>query len=229
MATYKSAYTGSQVDSAVGTVLDKDCQVKYGNLIGNIANQQDLQGAIDAAKVVCLTLTTEGGAPVLTYEDEVQTFNDIVQLIFEDLRFVYIKTTDSLLFPAIYDLEGDPAYIYFVGTLQTGTPGTKYLKIEGDDSLISEVVYLESTANKVTEITEDSTDAEYPTAKAVYNRISSDLIGVEYTQNKVTEITEDSTDTEYPSAKATYTLLNTALGDISEALAEIIGEEEPPV
>ena len=65
---------------------------------------------------------------------------------------------------------------------------------------------VESEKNKTTEITEESTDEQYPTAKATYALFSGIKIpeNHEIISNKVTEITEESTDEQYPSAKAVY-------------------------
>ena len=59
MSSYKSIYTGQQVDNAVGKVLNDDSKTKYGNLIGNIEDQQDLIGMLDAMRTTCLDLVVE--------------------------------------------------------------------------------------------------------------------------------------------------------------------------
>lgn len=192
MSTYKSIYTGSQVDEAVGKVLNDNATVKYGNIIGDIEDQSDLMGALNAIRSIRLELTVEDEEQVLKLGDEIQSFEDVVNLIFNEPRLVYVKAPDCLLFPGIFDLEGSPAYVYFVGVNAIGSPGVKYLRMEDDDSITLQQVYNEVLSNRVTEISIQSTDSEYPTAKAVYNAIDN------------------------------------VLGDINEALEEIIGEEVEP-
>lgn len=175
MSSYKSIYTGQQVDNAVGKVLDDNAKVKYGNLIGDINDQQDLRETLDALRTTCLDLEVEDGDLVLKLDGEILTFNDVVDLVFEQPKLTYVRTNDSLLFPGLFDLEGGSPYIYFVGFLAIGTPGIKFLKMEDDDSIILQQVYTEVTSNKVTEINIQSTDAQYPSAKAVYDAIDNVL------------------------------------------------------
>lgn len=175
MSSYKSIYTGQQVDNAVGKVLDDNAKVKYGNLIGDINDQQDLRETLDALRTTCLDLEVEDGDLVLKLDGEILTFNDVVDLVFEQPKLTYVRTNDSLLFPGLFDLEGGSPYIYFVGVLAMGTPGVKFLKMEDDDSITLQQVYTEVTSNKVTEISIQSTDAQYPSAKAVYDAIDTIL------------------------------------------------------
>ena len=175
MTSYKSIYTGSQVDEAVGKVLNDNATVKYGNIIGDIEDQPDLVGALNAIRSIRLELTVEDEEQVLKLGDEIQSFEDVVNLIFNEPRLVYVKAPDCLLFPGIFDLEGSPAYIYFVGVNAIGSPGVKYLRMEDDDSITLQQVYNEVLSNRVTEISIQSTDSEYPTAKAVYNAIDTVL------------------------------------------------------
>lgn len=62
----------------------------------------------------------------------------------------------------------------------------------------------ENVSNKVTSISDASTNTEYPSAKAVYDSLDSFTQGKESTSNKVTSLSYFSTDTQYPSAKAVY-------------------------
>lgn len=175
MSSYKSIYTGQQVDNAVGKVLNDDSKTKYGNLIGNIEDQQDLIGMLDAMRTTCLDLVVEDEELVLKSGDETLSFDDVVHLVFEEPKLVYVRTPDSFLFPGIFDIDGNSPFIYFVGFLTTSTPGMKYLKMEYDSSITLQQVYTEHTSNKVTEISIQSTDEEYPSAKAVYNAIDNVL------------------------------------------------------
>ena len=62
----------------------------------------------------------------------------------------------------------------------------------------------ENVSNKVTSISSNSTDTQYPSAKATYNALSNK----ENVSNKVTSISSSSTNVQYPSAKSVYDALN---------------------
>ena len=66
----------------------------------------------------------------------------------------------------------------------------------------------ESTANKVTAVDSSATDTQYPSARAVYQIVSTVANNGEVKTNKVTTVASSSTDTQYPSAKAVYTELS---------------------
>lgn len=66
----------------------------------------------------------------------------------------------------------------------------------------------ESTANKVTAVGSSASDTQYPSARAVYQIVSTVANNSEVKTNKVTAIGSGSTDTQYPSAKAVYTELS---------------------
>ena len=107
----------------------------------------------------------------------------------------------------------------------------------------------ESTSNKLTSeagIDEDSTDTEYPTAKAVFDfggeivdlvnedisAVQTLINGKESASNKLTSeagIDSNSTDTEYPSAKAVYDLgveiLTLVNDDISNVESRLVLKE----
>ena len=78
----------------------------------------------------------------------------------------------------------------------------------------------ENKENKVTSINEESTDNQYPSAKAVYNFTQSQVDGLRTSvtnlqnskqdkSNLVTSISSSSTDSQYPSAKAVYNVIST--------------------
>lgn len=74
----------------------------------------------------------------------------------------------------------------------------------------------ENVSNKVTSISDSSTDTQYPSAKL----LNTELKKKEDTSNKVTSVNDLSTDTQYPSAK----LLNTELKkkeDVSNKVTSI--------
>lgn len=52
MADYKSSYTGTEVDSSVETVLNNDCKVKWGNVIGTVSDQEDLKDILNTKTAV---------------------------------------------------------------------------------------------------------------------------------------------------------------------------------
>lgn len=91
--------------------------------------------------------------------------------------------------------------------------------------LNSRISTAESTTNKVTTLSAESTDNEYPSAKLMYDvivdneRVTSEALNdlnikvsaAESTTNKVTSISSSSTDTEYASAKAIYDEIHPAV------------------
>lgn len=63
----------------------------------------------------------------------------------------------------------------------------------------------EQTTNKVTALSAQSTDTQYPSAKCVYDALQAvDLSACEKIVNKVTSLTAQATDAQYPSAKCVY-------------------------
>lgn len=67
---------------------------------------------------------------------------------------------------------------------------------------------IEVSSNKIDTISEESTEIQYPSAKAVYKLVNNSLTSAEKTSNKISAITNTSTDTQYPSAKAVYDLFS---------------------
>lgn len=118
--------------------------------------------------------------------------------------------------------RGVPIVSDFAGS--RGTPividlDTGIAYILGDGDVIQEVnaTAWESLSNKVTVLSADSTDAEYPSAKAVYD----ELVLRELLENKVTSISNTSTDAEYPSALAVYTEVTSLDSRLDTAEGEI--------
>ena len=63
----------------------------------------------------------------------------------------------------------------------------------------------EKIVNKVTALSAQSTDVQYPSAKCVYDALQAiDLSACEKIVNKVTSLSAQSTDIQYPSAKLLY-------------------------
>ena len=67
-------------------------------------------------------------------------------------------------------------------------------------------VTFEDKSNKVTALDETCTDVQYPSAKAVFDKLSN-LDSYEDVSNKITSLSSVSTDVQYPSAKAVYNAL----------------------
>lgn len=78
----------------------------------------------------------------------------------------------------------------------------------------------ESTSNRVTSLSYQSTDNQYPSAKAVIDAINNaaNTIDnyVERKSNKVNTLSSESTITEYPSAKCVYDYIDSIMGDIND-------------
>lgn len=76
----------------------------------------------------------------------------------------------------------------------------QYFEITDDECsrTNTDLVNMENVKKKVIEIDENSTDEQYPSAKATYDALTKK----EDLENKVIEITDQSTDEQYPSAKA---------------------------
>ena len=65
----------------------------------------------------------------------------------------------------------------------------------------------ESCTNKVTSISANSTDEQYPSAKCVYDRFYSVYTTFARRDNLVTTISSSSSDVQFPSAKCVYDLV----------------------
>lgn len=112
--------------------------------------------------------------------------------------------------------------IYGVATPTSTSDATNKAYVDAADALA------EKLANKVDTIDSTSTTIQYPSAKCVYDNlttlsssisaISTSLTGKEDTSNKVTTLSSANTDTEYPSAKCVYDLI----GDINTILATLV-------
>ena len=104
--------------------------------------------------------------------------------------------------------------------LTDNTPGTPYAEaLIADDTLILTFHHLKG----------EKGDSAADLDNLVYIGIdegpqSLPLPFYEETSNKVTEITENSTDVQYPSAKSVKTYVDSIVGNIETALANIIGD-----
>lgn len=78
--------------------------------------------------------------------------------------------------------------------------------------LSNDIADRQKTSEKVTAVTATSTDAQYPSAKAVYDYVTNLGVAidtyitkyVEKVSRKTSTLNSSSTDTQYPSAKAVY-------------------------
>lgn len=112
--------------------------------------------------------------------------------------------------------------IYGVATPTSTSDATNKAYVDAADALA------EKLENKVDTIDSTSTTIQYPSAKCVYDNlttlsnsisaISTSLTGKEDTSNKVTTLSSANTDTEYPSAAAVYTYGQTMKDDIVTVL-----------
>lgn len=90
-------------------------------------------------------------------------------------------------------------------------------------SLKTSVAGKEDVSNKTKVISAESTDDQYPTAKAVndmFDLALGDIDGKEDKSNKVTTISSTSTDVQYPSAKAVNTLVDDSVSTLTDLMTE---------
>ena len=187
--------------------------VPYNNIIEIIIdNEKIISGALndfDDRLSVIGTLGNKVEAQEAIYytQEEANAYNEIYGLQLGDSSYV---TTQTLLNPAV-----------------EAVPYTTIMEVINDHKLMN-VLNLnelsfnkEDRSNKTFIISYNSTDTQYPSAKAVYSYVGnagfltlSNLTGKENSSNKVTSITSSSTDTQYPSAKAVYSYVGIAMANI---------------
>lgn len=80
---------------------------------------------------------------------------------------------------------------------------------------------VELTTNKTTVVNANSTDQQYPSAKAVWSAIT-DISGYEKTENKDTIISNASDDNHYPSSKAVYDNVNKTVNSAKETILQTV-------
>jgi len=186
MADYKSNFTGTQVDSAVDKVLNNNCIVKYGNLIGSLEDQTDLKEALDKLKGISLLATKEGSIYYI-YKDKVQqTFSDI-QTIVNNNQYVYLTYN---------------GYVYLVSSISLGSTSqitfyncqdfiSTQISIDSNNKVSLYEWVSENRLNKTTSLNSNSTDTQYPSAKAVFDFVKekqqavSGGDSIEVTENNV--------------------------------------------
>ena len=89
----------------------------------------------------------------------------------------------------------------------------------------------EKIVNKVTALSAQSTDTQYPSAKCVYDALQAiDLSACEKIVNKVTAIDSESTDVQYPTAKLLFDISQTVDAYLANLDARVTSlENDPPV
>lgn len=160
---YKSSYTGSQVDTAVQKVISSTCEVQYGNIIGNIEDQADLVDKFAACEIKAVL---QGSSLVLKVGNEVQTFSGILSIL-NSKKYVYVTYSGNICVPASVSEN----LITFTSDSQTIT----HVTIDSNNAVTASTSQFESANNKVTSISNLSTNTQYPSAKAVYNFVQSSL------------------------------------------------------
>lgn len=100
-------------------------------------------------------------------------------------------------------------------TTTNGIAGVSYVK--------DVVATKESTTNKVTSLTSDVTDSQYPSALSVYSYVNDSVATKENTTNKVNSLTSSVTDTQYPSALAVYSAVSERVSTSSAASQSMAG------
>ena len=112
------------------------------------------------------------------------------------------RSVSQIILTAPTGAQGRPA-IYQRVWRNTGW--SSWIALTGDNDSSS----YEQTSNKVTSISDSSTDTQYPSAKAVWSTMEAKT-------NKVTSISGSSTDTQYPSAKAVWDTMEAKANRVTE-------------
>lgn len=184
-----------------------------GNVLGNVGDlYQDLQSGELYIKQT--PNSTAGWLRILDKDDleeliiqgsgspeEVVSAKKGTLYIDSDSVTIYIKTTTT----------GTFGWVALGGGTAGGVANTSLSNLTAAGNARFDVK--EDVANKVTSMSAQSSDIQYPSAKCVYD----ELTVKENTANKVSSISAASTDQEYPSAKCIYDLI----GDLGTILSEI--------
>ena len=151
MADYKSIFTGTQVDEAVGRVLNQ------------------LQAELDALESYKLVLTTVSNELVIQKDGTTVTFTDIKGFIEDTPRYVYLVYNEEIYSPVLCTTDA----IDFASVLTLSeNVSTKRVSISSSDVVSTGTISLENTANKVTSVSAASTNEQYPTAKLLYDSLA---------------------------------------------------------
>lgn len=146
MTDYRSAYTGAQLDTAVGKVLN-----------GELGTYE-------------LTLVEDSSIYTLQLDGVTQTFEDITDLISAGTAFVFVNNDGDTLLPSyISDSSVKFSNLY----AETAGFSLSVVSINSSDTVTLNNYSVESQGNKVTSISDSSTDTQYPSAKCVYTLVGN--------------------------------------------------------
>ena len=166
MPSYKSSHTGTQIDSASSTVLDEDCRVKYGNFIGTISDQADLQAELN--KLYAYKLVYTGSA--IQLDGVTKTFAQIKGYFDEGARYIYLFYNDTVYLPASITAS---KIVFSNALTKSSTIGLVEVSITSSNSISVSSTLGEKQSNKTTSLSASSTDTQYPSAKAVYEAVAA--------------------------------------------------------
>lgn len=145
MADYKSSYTGLQVDTAVGKVLD---------------------GSLNTHE---LTLVDNSGTYTLELKGVTQTFEDISTLVSSEGTFTIVNNNGETLIPSFIS----STTIRFSNLYnRTDEFDLEVVSISIGDIVTLDNYAAESQINKVETVSSSSTNTQYPSAKCIYDIIA---------------------------------------------------------
>lgn len=157
---------------------------------------------------ICLTYDRSGLASPITVPVSWDTNMGYKKLInVGPIQLDKIAETGFVYLSSPIPLSSDDTVVISPATY-TGIISDGYIKISWENQIIgTELIdfYIiinerESQTNKIKLLDQNSTDAQYPSAKCVYDQVN----GRENVTNKVTSMSSASTDVQYPSAKCVY-------------------------
>ena len=222
----------------------------------------------DSVYITAEDVDTVDPVPRDTYtKDEIDENNEVISAALNDLNS-RIEDTESSIenvvntigeteIPSVYNLDGVDYYsenkkLYLTScpqwvnivdkpTVRTSirtASSASNTDIVSEKAISSALSAKEATSNKVTSLSNSSTNTQYPSAKCVYNALQTKLgqdeeqviasalnalnANKENVSNKVTSISSTSTDNQYPSALAVYEALQDAAGGGDENVIEDI-------
>ena len=142
MADYKSSYTGLQVDTAVGKVLD---------------------GSLNTHELI---LVDNSGTYTLELKGVTQTFEDVSTLVSSEGTFTIVNNNGETLIPSFIS----STTIRFSNLYnRTDEFDLEVVSISRGDIVTLDNYAAESQINKVETVSSSSTNTQYPSAKCVYD------------------------------------------------------------
>lgn len=174
--------------------------------LGNVDNTSDENKPVSTAQQAALDLKANTVGPLPRYPVIQNT-----DLVIDFLTYAHTDGKPFIINDYICNFIqiGPTRYVFEVESLNSpsryssGTSGADLDGVTFGDIWGSNSIYrqdYEFKENKVTSLSGSSTDAEYPSAKLVYDQLALK----EAVANKVPAISNESTDTQYPSAKCVY-------------------------